>query len=336
MSVSSDKESIMAAGMHKMRRRRSLASLMGEGEGSENFSTLDSVDSEDSSLGPYYEDTLRVVLAGVWRHKLSVLATIAVALVIGIALAHAMPKRYTAEAYVNGGFADAVTAYGKSTGGGVAALDASVLAETRARLLQSQQLARRVVGRLGLERIRPAVSEGLISSWLRPNSGHGKFAGHLEDMAAKRLLRGLSVTTERGEYLITVRYTAGDPELAALITNAFVTELLQTTRLQSLSQQQSWAQQELSQQLATLGAKHPKVLEAIMRLEAADAALKAQMSKTNEEIERTADGNVSFAQVTAIPSSPNPSFLIGVALLVGLAGGVVIAALRRRSETKQS
>ena len=67
-----------------------------------------------------------------------------------------------------------------------------------------------------------------------------------------------------------------------------------------------------------------------MRLEAVDAVLKAQLSKTSEEIKRTAGGNVSFAQATTVPSSPNPPFLIGVASLVGLVGGVAIAALRGR------
>ena len=284
----------------------------------------------------YYEGTLRVTLRLMWRNKLLVLATIAAALVIGIALALVMPTRYTAEAYVRGDFADAVvTSYGKSSGGAVVALDASMLVETRSRLLQSQQLARRVVERLGLERIRPAVSEGLFSSWLRAKFyGDARAPGYPEDMdmAAKRLLRGLSVKTEPRVYLIAVRYTAGDPELAALITNAFVVELLQTTRLRILFQQRDLAQQALSEDLATLGANHPKVLEAKMRLEAADAVLKAQLSKTSDELERTAGGNVSFAQATIIPSSPNPPFLIGIALLVGLAGGIAIAALRGRSE----
>ena len=113
-----------------------------------------------------------------------------------------------------------------------------MLVETRSRLLQSQQLARRVVERLGLERIRPAVSEGLFSSWLRAKFyGDARAPGYPEDMAAKRLLRGLSVTTEPRSYLIAVRYTAGDPELAALITNAFVVEFLQTIRLRILFQQ---------------------------------------------------------------------------------------------------
>ena len=305
----------MAVGVHKMRLGRSLTSLVGEGEGSEDalkaervnasrkFSILDSVASGDASLGSYYEDRLRVILTGVWRHKLLVLATIAAALVIGITLALVMPKRYTAEASVREGFADAVTSYGKSGGGGVIALDASMLVETRSRLLQSRWLARRVVERLGLERIRPAVSEGLFSSWLGAKFyGEARAPGYPEDMAAKRLLSGLSVKTEPRVYQITVGYTAGDPELAALITNAFVVEFLQTARLQTLSQQRNLAQQALSEDLATLGAKHPKVVEEKMRLEAADAILKAQLSKNSEEIERTGGGSVSFAQASTIPS----------------------------------
>ena len=150
---------------------------------------------------------------------------------------------------MRGDFADAVgTSYEKSSGGTVVALDASMLVETRSRLLQSQQLARRVVERLGLERIRPAVSEGLFSSWLGAKFyGDARAPGYPEDIAAKRLLRGLSVKTEPRVYLITVRYTAGDPELAALITNAFVAEFLQTTRLRTLFLQRDLAQQALSE-----------------------------------------------------------------------------------------
>ena len=57
-----------------------------------------------ASLGPHYEDKLRVVLTNVWRHKLLVIVTVAAALVIGIALAIMMPNGYTAEAYLREGF----------------------------------------------------------------------------------------------------------------------------------------------------------------------------------------------------------------------------------------
>ena len=125
-----------------------------------------------------------------------------------------------------------------------------------------------------------------------------------EDMAARKLLRGLSVRTEPRVYLIVLRYTAGDPERAALIANAFVVEFLQTITLQTLYHQREAAERTLLEKRATFGEKHPKVTEAQMRLRAADALLNAQMGKTTEEIERTGDGNVTFAQADMVPSSP--------------------------------
>jgi uncharacterized protein involved in exopolysaccharide biosynthesis len=150
-------------------------------------------------------------------------------------------------------------------------------------------------------------------------------------MAAERLLAGLSVKTVPRAYLITVSYTAKDPELAALITNAFVVEFLQTVTLQTLSHQRDLAQQRLTEQLATLGEKHPKVIEARALLEAAEGRLKIQPTKTAEEIEQTAGANVTFAQATTIPSSPNPLAVIVLAVLVGLVGSIVLARFRGRS-----
>ena len=58
----------------------------------------------EGSLGPYFNERFRATLTNVWRRKLLVIATVAVALAIGIALALMMPKRYTAEAYVREAF----------------------------------------------------------------------------------------------------------------------------------------------------------------------------------------------------------------------------------------
>ena len=285
-----------------------------------------------ASLGPHYEDKLLVVLTNVWRHKLMIIVTVAAALVIGIALAIMMPKQYTAEAYLREGFGteEAISPDDKSSTGRIFALDASMLVETRARLLQSQLLAQRVVHRLGGAY---SVSGSPFSSWLR-----AQFYGDVtrtpefqEDMAARKLLGGLSVTTEPRVYLIVLRYTAGDPARAALIANAFVVEFLQTTTLQTLYHQREAAERTLLEKRATLGEKHPKVIEAQSRLQAADALLNAQMGKTTEEIERTGGGNVSFAQADMVPSSPNPRNLIGLALLIGLGGGIAMAAFRGRA-----
>ena len=137
---------------------------------------------------------------------------------------------------------------------------------------QSQDLGRRVVQQLGLERLRPALSE---SHWL-PTKFYGSASPEEEkiDHAAEQLLRGLSVSTDPRTYMIEVSYTARDPALAVVITNAFVTEFLRASRLQTLSQQRSLAAATLSQQLAIFGDKHPKAIKAKMRLAAADEQLK--------------------------------------------------------------
>jgi len=265
---------------------------------------------------------------------------VAVALAIGIILALTMPKQYTAEAYLRDALkVEDNTLYNKAEDRAVVAIDASMLVETQSRLLQSQAIAHRVVKRLGLERIGPAVGQNPISSWLQ-----GEFYGDVvkspefqEDLAARKLLRGLSVRTEPRVYLITVNYTAGDPELAALIANTFVVELLQTITLQSFAQQLRAAERSLSVDLATLGKQHPKVLAGKMRIQAAEALLKTQLSKTTQEIERAASNtNVTFASIPVVPSSPNPPFLIGIALLVGFVGSIALAFFRTAPHEAQS
>ena len=99
------------------------------------------------------------------------------------------------------------------------------------------------------------------------------------DHAATQLLRGFSVSTDPRTYMIEVSYTARDPELAAVISNAFVTEFLRASRLQTLSLKRSLAATTLSQQLAIFGDKHPKAIKAKMQLAAADEQLKSQLSE---------------------------------------------------------
>ena len=130
---------------------------------------LDSVYTENPSLGRHYELVLRARLVTLWRRKWLVMAIVAAALVLGVIVTLLMPKQYTAEAYIRGGFIvpDLVTGSLEKGGAAVVGLDASQLVETRSRVLQSHQLARQVLERLGLERLRPAVSGSLLSAWLQ-------------------------------------------------------------------------------------------------------------------------------------------------------------------------
>ena len=49
--------------------------------------------------------------------------------------------------------------------------------------------------------------------------------------------------------------------------------------------------------------------------------MKEQLTKTSDDIQKSAGENITFAEASVIPSSPNPPLIIGLALLAGLASG---------------
>jgi len=260
-------------------------------------------------------EVLQAALASLWRRKLLVLGSAAIAVVLGFIAILVMPARYTAEAYIRGGFdpsaAYAVTKEEDATRVGSISLDLMRVIETQSRWLQTPELARRVVQQLGLERLRPEVGETVSTG------------GDKDGAAAVRLLRRLSVTSDPRAYLIAVRYTTGDPELAILITNAFVAEVLRSTRLQTLFQQRAYTQARLSTQLARFGGKHPKVTELRTQLATMTDSLKRQTSESPEAILQTAGENVTKA--TAAPSNPHPLRVVGLFLFVSLLIGTGVS-----------
>ena len=216
-------------------------------------SKLASVPIELVSVDNRSGEVLQSALASLWRRKLLVLGSAAIAVVLGSIAVLVMPARYTAEAYIRGGFdpsaAYAVTREEDASRAGSISLDLMRVIETQSRWLETQELALRVVQQLGLERLRPEVGETVNTR------------GDKDSAAAVRLMRQLSVISDPRAYLITVRYTSGDPDLAVRITNAFVAEVLRSTRLQTLFQQRAYTQAKLSSQLARFGEKHPRVAE---------------------------------------------------------------------------
>jgi uncharacterized protein involved in exopolysaccharide biosynthesis len=158
------------------------------------------------------------------------------------------------------------------------------------------------VQQLGAERLRPLVGSATKTPWDE------------EDIGATKLLAGLSVTSDPHSYLLTIRFTSGDPELTELVTNAFVAELLRSARLQALFKQRSLAQDTLSIQLTKFGAKHPGVAQARMRLAATDELLKEVQNKPVDAVLRTAGENVTRA--ASVRS--RPKLLIALFVLSGL------------------
>ena len=302
---------------------------------------LDPVHIGSPTLGIEYKQVVTETIRKLSRHKFLIMAMVAAALVLGIVAALAMPKRYTAEAFIREGLAasDSASASHATTGERPVAFDASLLVETRSQMFQSHQLARQVVQSLGLERLRPVVGRGRLSTWLeREFYGDATSAPeYQEDIAATKLMRGLSVKTEPRVYQIVLRYSAKDPELATAVTNAFVVEFLRTTSLQKLSGQRGAAQTALTETLATLGDKHPKVQEARMRLASTEALMKDQLTKTADDIQKSAGENITFAEASVIPSSPNPPLIIFFALLGGLGVGIGLALwLERRPQRRHA
>jgi uncharacterized protein involved in exopolysaccharide biosynthesis len=278
------------------------------------------------SLPGIYTEVLRAKI--VWRRKSLVFAAVALAVTLGAIVSLVTPNRYTADAFVHGGFtaSDLISGVQRNSGANVG-FDALQLVETQSRLLQTHQLARQVVERLGLDRLKVEDDETSLIAWLRTKV-FGDVPESLEyqkDEAAARLLRRLTVRTEPRVYLIVVSFSARDPELAALVVNAFVAEFLRSITLQRLFDQRAATKVTLSQALRTFGDKHPQVREARRQLDAADATLQVESSKNYEKILPDAGDKVTLARAPAVPSTPKPGLTLAGSLLIGLIAGVGLA-----------
>jgi uncharacterized protein involved in exopolysaccharide biosynthesis len=290
----------------------------------------DSLKADRLPLRANYEGIVLATLATLWQRKLLIGTAIVVALLLGIIASLLIPPRYTANAFVRVAFVSTDTA---STTGGIA-IDGALMVETRSRVFKTHQVARRVVEKLGLQRLRPVVAQGLVGSMLqRLVIGIEPAPGYPEDLAATRLLRNLTIKTEPRVYLITVSYTASDPALAALIANAFVAESLRLYVLQGLNEQRTTAQAAVAELVAALGERHPSVARARGKLASVEALLEAEKFNTKREIETFTNDGVLAAQPVAVPSSPNPQLIIGIAMLLGLVAGIGIAILLDRRDT---
>ncbi|ACL60441.1 GumC family protein [Methylobacterium nodulans] len=200
--------------------------------------------SSGLNLRQHYEAQSLGALTALWRHRQMIGGLIIAAMSVAVAACFVLRDRYTAEAMIQVDLArPAALQAGQAGQAGqaaqaAAALDASAIVESEARVIKSRSVARRVVDDLHLQD-DPAYarSPGLLSRLLG-----GLFEGHgtapLADAAAieaeriaGQLSRGLTVSNDTRAYLITVAYTAQNPDRAAQFANAFV-EAYQRNRLE--------------------------------------------------------------------------------------------------------
>ncbi len=91
---------------------------------------------------------------------------------------------------------------------------------TQIDVLQSERVARKVVSSLKLDQ-SPVWRE----NWVEATGG----AGNFEAWLAASLRKGVDVRPSRGSNVISVSYTLTDPQIATVITNAFIQAYLDTS-----------------------------------------------------------------------------------------------------------
>lgn len=152
------------------------------------------------------------VLRARWKVALAVLVA-TVAVTIGVSLA--LPKGYTATtAVVVDVRPDPVA--GLVFQGSAAA---SYLA-TQMDIMMSDRVARRVVSNLKL-----GENPDIRQQWMAESEG----TGSVENWVAGLLAKNLVVAPSRDSSVVNVSYTAGDPDFAATVANAFVQAYIDTT-----------------------------------------------------------------------------------------------------------
>ena len=156
-----------------------------------------------------------LVLRARWR---TVAVTWAAIVAVALAISAALPPRYEATATLladmNG--PDPVAAQGGFRPAG----SLSTHMATQVDILKSEEVAIGAVRIVGLDR-----DPEWRDQWQRRTGGRGSF----ESWLATRVLRGLDVRPSRDSNVMTIGYTAKDPELAAAIANAFVSSYLEAS-----------------------------------------------------------------------------------------------------------
>jgi uncharacterized protein involved in exopolysaccharide biosynthesis len=246
--------------------------------------------------------------------------------------------RYSSEAFVQPKLTSEVTGVGNSQGS--LSIDAADLVAGAAKIMRSRAVADAVVDRLGLD-TGPAFSHpSLLTRWW----SEAQVALRLEsaspgphELAVKAVMRQIRVTTDPHSYVIPITATAGDPETAATLANAFAFEYLRIQTSQELAKAQTVAEQDVADRSLTYGIRHPSYRRALTKLEQLQAQTKALHAATREGVGKLVAGySVIPAEKVLMPSGPNILLILIVSVGVALAAGVSLAKLLDSRTTRGS
>jgi len=173
-----------------------------------------------------FQQFFQILLARRW----TVVSIFVGVVVVVMAVSLALPKKYTANAsvVVDGNRGDPLLASSSS------GQTMSGYISTQVDIIASSRVAQQVVSRTGMDRL-PAFQE----RWREATDGVGSLQAWLGDS----LRRGLDVRPSRESSVISISYTAADPEFAATIANAFAEAYIETTlelKVEPAKQYASW------------------------------------------------------------------------------------------------
>ena len=190
------------------------------------------------------------VLRARWRAVATIWAAVVVA---ALAISLALPPRYEATATVLVDSSGADPLAGQAVFRPVGSLSTHMA--TQVDVVKSEEVAIGALRSVGLDR-DPKWEE----KWRSRTGGRGNY----ESWLAARVLRGLDVRPSRDSNVMTIGYTAADPELSAALANAFVRSYVEATLRMKV---------EPAKEFNTFFAERAKALRA--ELDAARARLSA-------------------------------------------------------------
>jgi Mrp family chromosome partitioning ATPase len=298
------------------------------GQAPSPFSSLAHVVTPTSAR-TFYEayafDTLRTL----WRGKWILAACVGAGTTLALLALSLSGNSYTANAVVRFDFARNEADRQSAPS---ANLDAAVLIEGEAQAIRSSAMARRVVLGLKLDKDPAYTRIGLIRSLF--TSSDSRTANI--DTAARRLMNQLSVTNNNRSYTITVSGSAGDPEWAATIANAFLQAYARSRTLQRLRETEATARSALAKASAAYGELHPALIQARTNMAAVEESVRQELAAQAEITENMpAVSGLTFvrAEPEWLPTGPNPMAYFLVGLIGSLLAGVTFLLLRERRDT---
>ncbi|MGL4395309.1 MAG: Wzz/FepE/Etk N-terminal domain-containing protein [Hyphomicrobium sp.] len=271
------------------------------------------------------------LLAIFWRRKAWASLPLVMAVVVGTAFQILKTPQYASTALIQLDLQSG-NAPGKGSAP-TAMIDAGSLVESQTRLIESEALARRVVERLGLDKIeQPTGLAQTLTTFFGVAHADGRLSPAPVDLATSRLLDSLSVKNDTRTYLISVTANALHPDEAARVANAFASEFIHHLRLQDLSGELSSAEHTVANLGQTLGYKHPQMIKANSALGAARARFEVVKNDARllSEAELADSGQVIPARPVTLAKGARLSTILLVAALVGLGLGLLLVNLLER------